>query len=316
MIGAWMAGIEEARAEPSAASHSPAPCSCAHSGRRARGEAAFLRVPRDRGVERGHRVGGRREAPLRGLLHVDPLVVQVQASEGCWPSHCSGVLRLTITRAHARHALEALARAATTTSNGVLRASISSAPGSSWHRRSGRARAWPPPARSRAAGCTRRHSVSRCTTATWVMPGSAASARSTIGRRDLLLLGVVDGDQLAAQHLADLREALAVGAVAPGHQHVAMPAAPRCRWRPRPRRCRCPAALAFMRAGAVHDLQHWRRMRAVIWLKSPSHEPQSRSTTLARALETWSGEPGAEQDRMRGGLKLMKCLQEQGRAKK
>ncbi len=109
MIGAWMAAGRKLRSpEPGHAVEQGA--AVVRVARAARRAPAFLQVLRDGAVEGRHHVGRRGVAPLRGLLHVDPLVVQVQRQGVAVALAALERRAARDDEAHARRTLQALAR--------------------------------------------------------------------------------------------------------------------------------------------------------------------------------------------------------------
>ena len=144
-----------------------------------RGQPALLAVLRERLVQRDHHMRRRREALLRGLLHVGPLVMQVHGQRG-------GSFRPRLQRSP-RTINEAYAEGTPSRHFPRPRSpAMASNAGRCRSRRSSshRRQAAPgvrPRRRSRGSGLRMPVPVSQCTCATCVMAGSAARASIATG---------------------------------------------------------------------------------------------------------------------------------------
>ena len=111
MIGAWIDGSRNGAEAELAPCPRPASRSCACSARRRAGWPPSGDELVERGIERDDDVRRRREAPLRRLLHVRPLVVQVERERR---ASCLRMRSSTLAshehEAHAGRAFDALAR--------------------------------------------------------------------------------------------------------------------------------------------------------------------------------------------------------------
>src|SRR6202140_1252507 len=220
----------------------------------ARGEAALFEILRDRRIERRHDMCRRREAPLRGFLQVDPLVIQVhrqrvavalaafeRAAAQNGEAHPGRSLeafprgghdrierrgaRVNLERAERTHRIhdQALAMTGDDLRNLVQRVEDAGA-GLTVHQR---------PVRERRIGPERALDV-------------------TGG--NLRYLRVIDSRQLAAEHPAYSGDTLAVSAVL-RDQHVSGAGYQRADRGLDRKRATALHGDALVRAGAVHDLQ-------------------------------------------------------------
>ena len=196
----------------------------------------------ERGAQRRHHVRRRREAPLRGLLHVDVLVVQVERQRMRLPGAGFEQRLARDDEAHARHALEALAAGRDQRVErglaGVDRQCAERAHRIDDQRLALVARQ---PRDILESGLRMPVPVSQCTSATCVIAGSAASASSIIAAVAGWSSAIGRSTAARPRYLHIFQRCAGstrrCSARARGRR-----AAPACRARPRPRRCRCPAA--------------------------------------------------------------------------
>src|SRR5579864_1826735 len=192
----------------------------ARVARAAGGEPAFLQILGDGAVEGRHHMGRRRVAPLRGLLHVDPLIVEVHGER---VTVALALLERCAPRDHEAHAgrpLEALA------GGGHDRIEWSAASIDLERAEGAHGIDDQPPL---VPGDDLCDLIERIEDA---CAGLAMDQRDVgdggvgpespvdVGGGDRGVLGVVDGGELAPQHPADARDALAVSSVL-WHEHVA-----------------------------------------------------------------------------------------------
>ena len=197
-------------------------CAVVRVAREPRGLTALVLVLIDRDAQRGDHVRRRRVAPLRRLLHVDVLVVQIhrqrmrscrRGSRARFParsrSPCRARLRGICRSPRPAHRTESARTSIGSAANELIASTISPLP-CLRHACATPARSFSMPA-----------PVSQCTCATCVIDGIGSERRLDDRGGGRLILRHREIDDRAIQILADSHDARAVRAVV-RHQHLAV----------------------------------------------------------------------------------------------